>query len=436
MAKYLVNTARTLIFSTALPPPAVAGAMAALELLREQPGPRRQAAAQRRDAARGARRRGARQRQPRDPDPAARDRRRRRPRWTPASRRSSAGVFAQAIRPPTVPHGTSRLRLAVMASHTKSELREAARAIAQAVPGCVGRARAPARARDDAAEQLGAASRRSAGAAERRVVRRPRRRGREAVALRGLLRNRHRHRRRQVRPRRGHLRRAGGARRARGRVQAGRHGPRRAAPGTGRATTSCSPRRRAPARRRTTSRRHRSARPSRRTTRPSWPASRRPAALVAAARGAAAEGADALVCEGVGGLLVPLTAGYLGPRLRGRARPAAVVCGAARPRHDQPHAAHGRGGAQRGPGGRGRGDDAVARRAGRDRALEPRDDRAARPASPSPALPPATPDSLAPPARAADRRLARRRPPYHRWRERPRLPPRPSPDRTARTSPT
>ncbi len=38
MAKYLVNTARTLIFSTALPPPAVAGAMAALELLREQPG--------------------------------------------------------------------------------------------------------------------------------------------------------------------------------------------------------------------------------------------------------------------------------------------------------------------------------------------------------------------------------------------------------------
>ncbi len=37
MAKYLVNTARTLIFSTALPPPAVAAAMAALHLLREQP---------------------------------------------------------------------------------------------------------------------------------------------------------------------------------------------------------------------------------------------------------------------------------------------------------------------------------------------------------------------------------------------------------------
>ena len=44
------------------------------------------------------------------------------------------GVFAQAIRPPTVPEGTSRLRLAVMASHTKSELREAARVLAACVP--------------------------------------------------------------------------------------------------------------------------------------------------------------------------------------------------------------------------------------------------------------------------------------------------------------
>ena len=37
LAKYLINCARTLIFSTALPPPSVAAAMAALGLLREQP---------------------------------------------------------------------------------------------------------------------------------------------------------------------------------------------------------------------------------------------------------------------------------------------------------------------------------------------------------------------------------------------------------------
>jgi hypothetical protein len=40
------------------------------------------------------------------------------------------GVFAQAIRPPTVPPMTSRLRLAVMATHREEELRAAARALA------------------------------------------------------------------------------------------------------------------------------------------------------------------------------------------------------------------------------------------------------------------------------------------------------------------
>jgi glycine C-acetyltransferase/8-amino-7-oxononanoate synthase len=41
------------------------------------------------------------------------------------------GVFAQAVRPPTVPEGTSRLRLAVMASHTRAELQSAARVLAE-----------------------------------------------------------------------------------------------------------------------------------------------------------------------------------------------------------------------------------------------------------------------------------------------------------------
>ena len=134
MAKYLINTARTLIFSTALSPPAVAAAMAALELLREQP--RRVEKLQRNaDVLRQAL---AEQDLPVPDssvtqilpvvlgDAAAAVR---------ASERAlERGVFAQAIRPPTVPDGTSRLRLAVMASHTKSELREAATVLGACVP--------------------------------------------------------------------------------------------------------------------------------------------------------------------------------------------------------------------------------------------------------------------------------------------------------------
>ena len=129
MAKYLINSARTLIFSTALPPPAVAAAMAALGLLREQP--RRVEKLQRnaqvlRDAlaAEGLPVHGSStQIVPLivgDASDAVR-----------ASERAlERGIFAQAIRPPTVPAGTSRLRLALMASHTKSELREAAGVLA------------------------------------------------------------------------------------------------------------------------------------------------------------------------------------------------------------------------------------------------------------------------------------------------------------------
>jgi 8-amino-7-oxononanoate synthase len=133
MAKYLINTARTLIFSTALPPPAVAAAMAALDLLREQP--RRVDKLQRnagvvRDALGESGLPVADGNTPIVPlivgDANA---------TVAASERAlENGIFAQAIRPPTVPPGTSRLRLTVMASHTKSELREAARMLVAAVP--------------------------------------------------------------------------------------------------------------------------------------------------------------------------------------------------------------------------------------------------------------------------------------------------------------
>jgi 8-amino-7-oxononanoate synthase len=131
MAQLLVNSARPFIFSSAPPPPAVAGALAALELLAEQPQ-RVEKLQVNGDALR---------------DELAREG------FEVAGSTTQIvplvigdakqamricelaierGVFAQAIRPPTVPEGTSRLRLAVMASHTKAELREAAQVLGRA----------------------------------------------------------------------------------------------------------------------------------------------------------------------------------------------------------------------------------------------------------------------------------------------------------------
>ncbi len=64
---------------------------------------------------------------------------------TASQRALEKGVFAQAIRPPTVPEGTSRLRLTVMATHTKEELRHAARVLAIVARPVAAREVAPAR---------------------------------------------------------------------------------------------------------------------------------------------------------------------------------------------------------------------------------------------------------------------------------------------------
>ena len=132
MAQLLVNSARSFIFSTAPPPPSVAGALAALELLGEQP--------QRVDKlqANGDTLRDELARE--GFEVAGSTTTQIVPLVIGDARQAmricelaiERGVFAQAIRPPTVPEGTSRLRLAVMASHTKAELREAAHVLGRA----------------------------------------------------------------------------------------------------------------------------------------------------------------------------------------------------------------------------------------------------------------------------------------------------------------
>jgi glycine C-acetyltransferase/8-amino-7-oxononanoate synthase len=151
VVELLVNTARPFIYSTAPPPPSVAGALAALQLLVARPGMvgqlRRNAATLREAlSANGLSTGGSRTQIV--------------PVVVGDARRATAlcervlerGVFAQAIRPPTVPQGTSRLRLTVMASHRADELQGAARVIAAAAEELgVGEPAAPAAPLRDAA---------------------------------------------------------------------------------------------------------------------------------------------------------------------------------------------------------------------------------------------------------------------------------------------
>jgi 8-amino-7-oxononanoate synthase len=131
MVRYLINTARPLIYSTAPSPPAVAGALAALNLLRERP----HRVERLRSNARALRRGLAAEGFPvQDADihivPLIVEDERAAMRLCQEA--LERGVFAQAIRPPSVPAGSSRLRLTTMASHTASELEMAATVFADA----------------------------------------------------------------------------------------------------------------------------------------------------------------------------------------------------------------------------------------------------------------------------------------------------------------
>jgi 8-amino-7-oxononanoate synthase len=131
LREYLVNAARSFVFSTAPPPPVLAAAMAALELLEAEPQrvERLQAnAATLRGAliaeglAVGG---GESQIVPLEVGDAERT-------MALCERLLERGVFAQGIRPPTVPAGSSRLRFTAMATHRPEELQRAAKAAGEA----------------------------------------------------------------------------------------------------------------------------------------------------------------------------------------------------------------------------------------------------------------------------------------------------------------
>jgi 8-amino-7-oxononanoate synthase len=123
--EFLLNSARSFIFSTAPPPAAIGAAAAALAILRAEPQrvERLSANAVTLHEALAA----AGLAVPSSPAHIV-------PVEVGAAEATMAlcelalerGVFAQGIRPPTVPAGTSRLRLTVMATHEPAQLREAA----------------------------------------------------------------------------------------------------------------------------------------------------------------------------------------------------------------------------------------------------------------------------------------------------------------------
>ncbi len=123
---FLVNTARPFIFSTAPPPPSVAAATAALELVSPQRVERLQTNAARFRAALAAESLDAGPSQsqivPIEVGEAERT-------MELCERVLERGVFAQGIRPPTVPEGSSRLRFTVMATHRVGELERAAKLV-------------------------------------------------------------------------------------------------------------------------------------------------------------------------------------------------------------------------------------------------------------------------------------------------------------------
>ena len=131
---YLINVSRSFIFTTALPPPVVAASLAALDVLEREPELSLRLQRHGDYLREGLRRLGFDTLSsethivPVRIGDAART-------LEFAQRLRQEGVYAVAIRPPTVPPGASRVRASVMATHTQQDLEFALEAF-----GAAGRA--------------------------------------------------------------------------------------------------------------------------------------------------------------------------------------------------------------------------------------------------------------------------------------------------------
>jgi glycine C-acetyltransferase/8-amino-7-oxononanoate synthase len=121
--RFLVNTARTFLFTTAPAAAMAAATTAALELLQREPDRRARLWDNRDMLFQGLTRMGLRLTATTSPilpviigdDALALD---------VAQDLLERGIFAPAVRPPTVPHGSSRIRLTVTAQHTRAHINQ------------------------------------------------------------------------------------------------------------------------------------------------------------------------------------------------------------------------------------------------------------------------------------------------------------------------
>ena len=128
VVQYLINVTRPFIFTTALPPAIAAAASVALTVVQREPERRTRLWSNRQHLFTGLQRLGFRMTATDSPivpvvvgDAAKAS--------AFADRLLAHGVCATAIRPPTVPEGTSRIRFTVTSEHTTAQLDEALQAL-------------------------------------------------------------------------------------------------------------------------------------------------------------------------------------------------------------------------------------------------------------------------------------------------------------------